>query len=683
MSFKFKKISTKLIAVIVLSSVLSSVVIGGAGLIYGAKNIKKETVLSISNMTATYAEKFNKQLAFSENAVNYLKIALEAGVNSKGTTVDWNQFDVTSKVFLKKYAENTEGVLSAYLLIDPTVSSGIHGGWYVKDVEANTYSEEILKYSSSTALSDEIVNLSETEGKWSEKYYDAELKKQVISYILPVLKDGQKIGIIGMDLNFDLFSKPVSDIKVLENGYAFLLDDQLKFLVHAKFDEKDSMSTIDNGALKDAATNISASELGISEYTLNGEDRIISYQKLSNGWYLCLEPKYNEIFASVTELTNLMGLIILGSVFIFSIIGYLIAKSISRPIVALQNAFKKAANNDLTALVEVHSIDEIGQASENFNAMMAQMGTLVKEIDHSCLVVATSTTQLNHITVQTSDVITEIAASMETIAENASIQAQTAYETENQAESLGLEIIGVAKGSKRMSAAADQVKSISIQGTHIVDNLVRKNEEKSEQSVAVFEAINVNNKSAQEIGSIIETVVGIAKQTNLLALNASIEAARAGEHGRGFTVVAEEVKKLAEESTSAVEEIKQLIYNMQSQSSHTVVILEGIKTLETEQTQMISNTQTAFENIMNNLNELTVEATQLEERSLNMDIHKNAVLSLVSKISSVSQEVAASTQEMTSTTEEGAASIEEISEQMSTLETMMIHLKEQVRHFKL
>lgn len=686
---KIKKMSTKLILAIVTCSVLASVSVGGISLYKASENIREEATEKLTFMTGNTHKDLESQMNLvATSGLQMSKVTenmlMEQSALSNTATLLTPEVMKTLSNLTKSYAESTKGTLSTYIEFDPKFSNNqIQATWFA-DKNGIFLPIDISQIPMTDYLT-EYNGFLETakKGHWTDVYFDTDLNKHMISYIEPIEFNGASVGFVGFDIDFDLFKSTLSAVKIYDSGYAFLLDANSKTLYHPAIEFGVAMDTVDNGALKSVTEAMSKSETGTFSYRYKNEDKIVSFSKLPNGWIVALAPKYGEMFKNIDETTGFIILLITGIVLLFSLVGFLLSLSLVKPLIRLKNAFNIASDGDLTVSVPITSSDEIGQASEQFNRMMVQMKELVGQVDHSCKTVQSASHTLTKIADSTSQVIGEIAVSMESVSESSTDQARDMEHILSISHDLGDEILQVTESTETMNQLSKEVNEHSYQGLETLKSLVETTEEKRIKTEEIDAAVQANHNSAQEIETIIETVGSIAKQTNLLALNASIEAARAGEHGRGFTVVAEEVKKLAEESTKAVAEVNLYISAIQVQSSHAVQVMEGIKLIDSQQSQLVSATNDVFTSILEQLKKLVKLIESLSDSSTKMNHHKDKTLQNIEKISAGSQEIAASTQEVSSATEEGAASLEEVSELVLQLTLQIDEMRTGIQQFKL
>lgn len=674
----FKKLSTKISLAIVSCSIVATLAVGGIALFSSAENIREES----AEKMAYKAEVVNLELSHQMSSVESSTAQLSSLSSELVHSLDLNAPTTLKELesITKAYMQSTDGALSGYIMFDPSLTEKPVSAWVksengqlsvISDLEqsASDYEKEYRKLSSET-------------GKWTDVYKDELLNKQMISYTLPLKSNDKTIGVVGFDINLDYFIKTIADVKLYDSGYAFLLKEDGTILYHPELTVGENIGSTEGGALKPLLDKIQTQHTGQYDYDFKGADKFAAFTQMPNGWYIVLAPKYEEMFSNLNEVSRVVFILLIVSVLICLVVGIIISRSITKPVLKLKSALIKASSGDLTTVITVKGQDEIAEASHQFNEMIDQTRRLVGQINNSCFTVDSATQTINQIAVNSASVFSEIATSMESVSEASSDQASGAEQLLHSSIKLGTEIDLVDSNSKDMTRIASLASQAGENGLVTVNALVKSTEEKLIQSKAIDKAVNDNHRSAQEITTILDTVMGIASQTNLLALNASIEAARAGEHGRGFTVVAEEVKKLAEASTASVAEVKHYIEAIQNQSAHAVEVLSGIQKIETQQVALVNETSDSFTQILASISQLLTSVEALEHNSREMRYHKDHSLKLIERSSSGAEEMAASTQEISASTEEGSASLEEMADLVESLVTLIQSLKNSVSVFK-
>jgi len=352
----------------------------------------------------------------------------------------------------------------------------------------------------------------------------------------------------------------------------------------------------------------------------------------------------------------------------------------------MSNVATTIGNNDLTPEVKPKSEkDELGNA---FVAMIGGLRKAVGQIGETSQQVKTASVQLASAANQASQATTQIAATVQQVARGTQTQSESVTKTANSVEEMARAIEGVAKGAQNQAESISQVSattaeiSAAIQqvagnaeavtkgsddAAKAAQNGVKIVETTLEGMQAIKEKVGISAQKVEEmgarsdeIGAIIETIEDIASQTNLLALNAAIEAARAGEHGKGFAVVADEVRKLAERSTTASKEIGGLIKTIQKTVVEAVTAMEaGSKQVE-EGVVSANQAGAALQDIMKAAEAVNLQAQQAGAAAVKMNAAADVLVSGVDSVSAIVEENSAATEEMTANSNEVTQAIENI-----------------------
>ena len=397
----------------------------------------------------------------------------------------------------------------------------------------------------------------------------------------------------------------------------------------------------------------------------------------------------------------------------------------------------RIAEGDLTVTVTAKSEkDELGHA---FTQMVASLRSSVGQVAESAVSLSAASTQLSDASTQASQATSQIAATIQQVAKGTAQQTESVTHTATSVDQMSRAIQGVAKGAQEQSAAINQVAGLTSQLTAAIQKVAENatagaqgSEKAAQAAQGGAETVNatiqgmetiqakvalsaqkveeMGNRS-QQIGVIVETIEDIASQTNLLALNAAIEAARAGEHGKGFAVVADEVRKLAEKSSLATREIGGLVKDIQKTVEDAVtamkagsVEVENGVSRANQAGQALSEILRAAEQVKLQVAEITgaaktmgalsnelVSATDsvsavVEENTAateEMSAGSSEVTQAIENIASVSEENSAAVQEVSASAEEMSAQVEEVTASAQSLAEMAAALQEVVSQFKL
>ncbi|WP_432666160.1 methyl-accepting chemotaxis protein [Wukongibacter baidiensis] len=423
-----------------------------------------------------------------------------------------------------------------------------------------------------------------------------------------------------------------------------------------------------------AGKNISANKKYIYDNSLNVKNEVNSIVEM-------YQQNYDK---KITNLKRLeLSILVLG-IFILVLSLILSKKSIVSPIKDLTNRLKDISegNGDLTKKIQVNSADEIGELSSYFNKFVDTVREIVVQIDKSGRGVLLTSETLSTSTEQTASAGDIIASSITEISEGASDQAEEIQVIAEKIAHLGHKIDEITEVSSVMKDSSRSAQKVNVSSMKIVKGLIDENESNMKATKLVTDAIGRVYDKSEEINGLIDLINAISEQTNLLALNAAIEAARAGEAGRGFAVVADEVRKLAEESKSASEKISQIVNEMQSEVDETKQVTDNMKSIVSNQNEAVNETGKAFENIITSIKTIIRQINNMGAITSEIEEDKNSVIDSMGSISAVSEETAASAQEVASYTQEQQASIEEISASSEELNNMAKSLNEMVERFK-
>lgn len=384
-----------------------------------------------------------------------------------------------------------------------------------------------------------------------------------------------------------------------------------------------------------------------------------------------------------SHINTLVILTALASAFIF-LYGLYIAFLTSTPLRRAVNFAETLAKGDLTPnLYCMTQKDEIGQLCKSLNTMLESFRSLVSNISHGADIFCESSQVLAERAEITANAAQQVAQAINQVAQGSQNQA-------NSVQAILFAVQEMTSGIQQIDQSvtlADGTSTQALQVAHEGDQAIAKTNTQMNhihQTVDETGAIisELGEKSAF-IGTIVETIKNISDQTNLLALNAAIEAARAGEHGRGFSVVAEEVRKLAEQSTQSSAQIEQIIRDIKINVERAIASMTAEKEVVRNGSQVIDEAQKAFNRIMEGTQIVNLQIKEVSQFARTIAESSHKISTEISQVAAITQETTAQTEEVASSSAEQMSSMQEINASTEELSSAAQELQFAARKFKL
>ena len=379
--------------------------------------------------------------------------------------------------------------------------------------------------------------------------------------------DGRSVAGLGMGIN--QVSDLVKNYSIGEQGLAFLTDQTGNIQIHP---DKSIKSGASLGELFDAdiqANLLSKNEINILQTPSNGGVILAAKFIPSLNWFVVTEIPTSEIFTPINNTSLQLVLMNIVVAIILIIIGLWVALGVARPIIRAAGMLGDIASGeaDLTKKMQVDTKDEVGKLATSFNSFAGQLQSLITAI-------AANSQEVNSITSSLTD-------SSNSTLENTEEQQQSVDMIATAMNEMGATVHEIARNANETANAAKQSANETLNSQKIVSTSIEGINSLFDKIQSASFVIETLAQDVGEISSVLSVIQGISEQTNLLALNAAIEAARAGEQGRGFAVVADEVRTLAQRTQESTEEINNMVHKLQSGAQDAVTAMnEGLETAQ-------------------------------------------------------------------------------------------------------
>jgi len=510
-------------------------------------------------------------------------------------------------------------------------------------------------------------------------YVDVVTGNNVIGIAQTVEKNGQVVGVIGIDCTLATLGERIATKKIGTTGYVFVSDVSGNVLAHP---QKEVINT-DSASKLSIWDKVKSENSGFVSYEFNGIKRFAVYETNElTGWKLVATLDESELSNDTKSIlhTSLLITLLIGIISVF--ISLLLSKGIAHNIKRLKEVFAKASNGDLTVSITASTKDEFEDLAISFNSMIKNISGLMNSVTKSSKTVLETSTSLASMSEEITASINEVAKAIEEVSAGATEQVQNAQNGASEMDDLSKKLDKISVNSNEMDKISNDTKELGSKGLYMIETLTEKSNRTKTATTEVNNIVQDMNENTKKINAISETIADITAQTNLLALNASIESARAGEAGKGFAVVADEIRKLAEQSKNSTEEIKVIIGSIQNKSDTAVKAIKSTEDVVNEQEIAVDETHKIFNEILKSIEIMIKKVDEVKISIVDINEKKQSTVSEINNISFISEQTAAASEEVTASSEEITATMEELTKHSSELQILAEQLGAEINKFK-
>lgn len=591
-----KSIKARVLAAVIVCTLLTSLICGGVSIINSRKTVYQDSQKEMQYACTNQAELLNAQMSRVEQSVNTAyNVALQQLTDVQAFKTDKayvDAFNVIMDQMLYEIGGNTEGALTAYIRYNPEFTEPDSGVFWSRSSDAENF-EALVPTDFSMYSPDDLehvgwyyIPVKNGKPTWMDPYLNSNINVYMVSYVIPIVIDGESIGIIGMDIAFDKFTSTVENATVFETGSAFLADANGNIAYHKTIEAGTAVSQVDeSGVMAGALADPSKEGLPVN-YTYQGELKDMCYRTLTNGMKYVLTAPESEMKSAASRITMLIVVGMLIAVAISVVIGVLMGLVITRPITQINDIVSKTAQFDFAKNENSDKLckrqDESGSMANSLREMRASLRAMVMDIkttysdlDDTLEKLSDTTERVKGMSGENTETTQGLAAAMQETAAAMETVNNTVSQIRERAQVIRDNSREGERASLESKQRAGDLKNTTGEAQNKTTQMYRGVQEKSAAAMEQARAV-------EKINQLTQSILDISGQTNLLALNASIEAARAGEAGRGFAVVADEIGGLASQTSSTVSningittEVNQAVENMESCLQEILSFLEG------------------------------------------------------------------------------------------------------------
>ena len=480
-----------------------------------------------------------------------------------------------------------------------------------------------------------------------------------------------------------------ANLEGVESSYTYIVDSEGNMLYHPNKDKigKSVENVIVKGYIQDLKSGIKH-DTGVVEYDYNGSIKYAACYTDGNGRFILVVSADDDdvlkdsasLIVKVTAISLIIGMAAIVVVFIF-------IRKIVAPLSYAANAVEELAALDFRVKNERQERrfaglkDEVGNIMRAVLKLRGELTAVVTELKNQSVNLFEQSDSLSKSASDTMNNMKNTDRAVDEMANGATMLAQETQSASENVIEIGNMIDKVNDNTEELAKDADNMKELGENAENILRQLIAGQKEMVTHIGVVNDKTHEANKAAGKISEVVNLITEIASQTNLLSLNASIEAARAGEAGRGFAVVAENIKQLAEQTTSSAADIQDIIHDLEQKSGETVEKTEAVNNIVNKQSEDMKQTADILNQVITGITGLIDKIDSIAVSVANMDKSKENVVDVIGNLSSVSQENAASTEETSASTTMAMETAKKIADEAVKLKDIAQELEDRMKQF--
>lgn len=423
---------------------------------------------------------------------------------------------------------------------------------------------------------------------------------------------------------------------------------------------------------------------GVFETTTSGGDQVLAIHSkfAKSDWRMVGTLPVAALLNGADKIYRFTVIVTIIAAGVAALLGLFVVLLIARPLGRLRNLMDEGERGNLMVRMKLKRKDEIGQVAESFNSMMAEITTLVKQTSGSAQEVLNTAAELTSSSHKTAGSAREIAVATEEIAGGATSLAVEAERGNDLTLTIHEQMKKVLTANKQMELAAAQVENAGQQGTEYMTKLIQKTSMTEDMTRDMVGKVDQLRDSTSSIRKILDVLNNLTKQTNILSLNATIEAARAGSAGKGFMVVADEIRKLADQSRQSIDVVAQITDTIQLQIDETVNVLSNAYPLFQEQIASVKESNQIFLTVQGQMGLFAGSMDAVTNAIVTLEQSQTVLAEAMGNVSAVAEQSSATSEEVASLSSEQMNISDGLVQLSARLEEVSSQLKQSLTRFK-
>jgi methyl-accepting chemotaxis protein len=666
--FNFKSIKTKLILIISATTAVLLCILGisiyekSYGILYEKfQNSSEQIVINVNGSINKFLNGMESQTQVIANS----SVLKNLDINNDGSRS-------SAVELLKNTKDSNENMVSVYFADLSGMRINMDGN--IRQPSKEYDARQRTWYKNAMNKKGQVV--------WTDPYKDVNTSQMMITVAKTVEKDGNVVGVAAIDVSLKNLSKDIVSIKVGNTGYVYITNKEGKIIVHPDFNQVGK----DSELKKSNWDYISSNKTNYFKNTYNGIEKLYAYTtNEKNSWKIVGTAKNSEFISDTSGIRKFIFCLVIIGIIISIVVAIFIGNSAYKILEKLKVIVAKVGEGNFTYSMPekfLNRNDEFGRISNYVQDMNINIKKLVEDVKKNSSNVEQQAEGLNAISEEISASSQEVSAVVQDLAKGAEGQQKYIDNMFNLLESV----------NKHMENINDKLNSVKVSTGNAVNKVdLGKNEVNSLKKAIgtvdssftiVSDKVYKLNESIKKVREITDVIAQIAEQTDLLALNAAIESARAGEAGKGFSVVAEEIRNLAEESQDSAKKISDLINYINSDSNEVIVNSKKAEESINEQNIVAENMVKSFEMIVDSIEEI-VPLVDKTFTSVNSTVQsRKEFMDSMNQFGNLIKNTTTSTEEIAASTEEVSASIQEVASSAESLNSTSKDLINVVNKFK-